>query len=41
MEISLSQSTSLTANVIGRYGRFKNIKGDLIENGATTKDAFL
>ena len=41
MEISFSQSTSLIVDVLGRYGKLKNIKGDLIGNGATTKDAVL
>jgi hypothetical protein len=41
MEISLNQSTSFMVDVLGRYGRLKNIKGDLIENGATSENAFL
>jgi hypothetical protein len=41
MELYLSQRTSFLVDVLGRYGRLRNIKGDLMENGATTKDAFL
>jgi len=41
MELHLSQSTSLIVDVLGRYGRLRNIKGDLMENGATTKNAVL
>jgi hypothetical protein len=41
MELYLSQRTSFLVDVLGRYGRLRNIKGDLIENGATIKDAVL
>jgi len=41
MELHLSPSISFVVDVLGRHGKLRNIKGDLIENGSTTKDAVL
>jgi hypothetical protein len=41
MELHLSPSISFVVDVLGRYGKLRNIKGDLIENGSTSKDAVL